>query len=73
MRPGRVDDLALAMTDRLIARLGIGWSYLWAFFRPQLEPLVRRNLSRVQLPGAPPPSVARIRRRKTKIRGGVPC
>ena len=73
VRPGRVDDLVLAMANRLIGNLTPGWRYVIAFVRPQLEPLVRRHLSKIRLPGAPEPIRTRIRRRPSPPKGGVAC
>ena len=64
VRPGRVDDLVLAIADRLAEQLAPGMRYIVAFVRPQLEPLVRRHLSKVRLPGAPVPARTRIRKRR---------
>ena len=78
VRPGRVDDLVLAMLDKLAEGWAPGYRYMIAFVRPQLEPLVRRHLRKVRLPGAPVPATTRIRKRRTvnvgPIRpGGVEC
>ena len=69
VRPGRVDDLALAVIDRFVApRLNPEAREFLGEVRPTVEALCRRHLGKIQIPGLTD-SVKRNPRRRENRRG----
>lgn len=59
VRPGRVDDLALALADRAVAQFGtLEMKAVYPEVKPILEPLAHHFLGKIKVPG-----VARSNRR----------
>jgi hypothetical protein len=54
VRPGRVDDLALAIAGRIVDRHGSPLvKEIFHDFGPVLEPLAKEYLGKLRIPGAP--------------------